>query len=73
MGLTIDTNYPSMFSHLNESYLSAEEFAEDRDKSTSVPRILHFLWIIQIIPDKYLDAITEFDMMNPDYQVSELL
>jgi len=56
-------------SHLNGSYLCAEEFAEDKDLSTTVPRILHFLWIVQIIPDKYLEAITEFEEKNPDYQI----
>ena len=57
------------FSHLNGSYLSADGFASDKDMSTIVPRILHFVWIVQPIPDKYLDAITEFENNNPDYEV----
>jgi len=54
-------------SHLNGSYLSAKEFS--KDTSMKVPRILHFLWIYQPIPDKYLEAITEFEKNNPDYQI----
>jgi len=56
-------------SHVNGSYLSAEEFKKDKDMTTSVPRLLHFLWINQPIPDKYLDAIAEFEEKNPDYQI----
>ena len=52
--------------------MSAEEFKEDKDMTTSVPRLLHFLWINQPIPDKYLDAIAEFEEKNPDYQVKQV-
>ena len=49
----------------------ADKFLKVKDKSTRIPRILHFQWIFQAIPNKYLDAITEFEKNNPDYQVGD--
>ena len=50
--------------------MSAEEYSKERDETNIVPRILHFTWIFQPIPDKYLSAISEFEQNNPDYEVS---
>ena len=58
-------------SQQNESYMFADKFLKVKDKSTRIPRILHFQWIFQAIPDNYLDAITEFEKNNPDYQVGD--
>ena len=59
----------SQFSHLCSTYAFANNYTDNRDENNNVPRILHFLWVFQPIPEKYLDAITGFEKNNPDYEV----
>ena len=40
------------------------------EKSHIVPKILHFLWIYQPIRDNYIEAISNFEKNNPNYEVS---
>ena len=56
-------------SHLNTTYVFANKYIDNRDGNNQVPQVLHFLWIFQPIPEKYLDAISGFEKNNPDYEV----
>ena len=57
-------------SYTKTSYKFADKaYAAARDKTNEVPKILHFLWVFQLIPPKYLDAISVFEKNNPDHEV----
>ena len=72
---TFFSSFPLFFrtsrqSYANTSYKYADKkYAADRDKNHNVPKILHFLWVFQTVPEKYLDAISVFEKNNPDYEV----
>ena len=57
------------FSYVETTYTFAKEYAANRDDNNNVPLILHFVWVIQKIPEKYLDAISAFEKMNTNYEV----
>lgn len=58
-----------IFSKLNASYSFAKKYVSERDENNDVPKILHFLWVFQPIPEKYLEAISAFEKNNPNYEV----
>ena len=70
--MKIGTHFSHCFSHVNTTYVFANNYAKNRDENNQVPRILHFLWIFQPIPEKYLTAISGFEKNNPDYEVNML-
>lgn len=41
-----------------------------RDNSTWVPKILHFIWVSKPIPTKYINAIEKFEADNKDYEIT---
>ena len=56
--------------YANTRYKFADKaYAAARDKNNEVPKILHFLWVVKLIPPKYLNAISGFEKNNPDYEV----
>ena len=57
------------FSQLNASYTFANKYEAEKDENNDVPQILHFLWVFQPIPEKYLEAISAFEKNNPNYEV----
>ena len=46
-------------------------YEAERDEKNDVPKFLHFLWVFQPIPEKYLEAISAFEKNNPNYEVRE--
>ena len=62
-----------IFSQLNASYTFAKKYEAERDENNDVPKFLHFLWVFQPIPEKYLEAISAFEKHNPKYEVRKSL
>lgn len=59
----------TQMSKLNASYSFAKKYVSERDENNDVPKILHFLWVFQPIPEKYLEAISAFEKNNPNYEI----
>ena len=53
----------------NITYEFAYEYAYDKDESTSIPKIWHFLWISKPLQDEHVAAISKFAKNNPNFEV----